>query len=137
VLVAAFERATLRIRGYRRLSREEVRRVAPLVKGVADALELDGLPRFSMSDAPMPNAWTHMRTIVLTTGLFQMLDDDELTAVLAHELHHWRNGDAVGLRIVWAASLPIALLLDLGSWVAGGIGAAARNSEAAPGGFSR
>ena len=132
VLTAAFERATLRIRGYRRLSRQEVRRVAPLVKGVADAFELDGLPRFSMSDAAMPNAWTHMRTIVLTTGLLQMLDDDELTAVLAHELHHWRSGDAVGLRIVWASALPIALLLDLGSWIAGGIGAAPRKSEAAP-----
>ena len=132
VLVAAFERAALRIRGYRRLSRQEVRRVAPLVREVADAMDLDGLPRFSMSDGPMPNAWTHMRTIVLTTGLLQMLDDAELTAVLAHELHHWRSGDAVGLRIVWAAALPLALLLDLGSWIAGGIGAAPQKRETAP-----
>ena len=131
-LVAAFERASLRIRGYRRLSRQEVRRVAPLVKEVADAMELDGLPRFSMSDGPMPNAWTHMRTIVLTTGLLQMLDDAELIAVLAHELHHWRKGDAVGLRVVWAAALPIALLLDVGSWIAGGIGAAPRKRDAVP-----
>jgi Zn-dependent protease with chaperone function len=132
VLAAAFERTALRIRGYRRLSRQEVRRVAPLVKEVADAMELDGLPRFSMSDGPMPNAWTHTRTIVLTTGLLQMLDDAELTAVLAHELHHWRSGDAVGLRVVWAAALPIALLLDLGSWIAGGIGAAPRKRDAVP-----
>jgi len=131
VLVAAFERVSLRIRGYRRLSRQEVRRVAPLVKGVADAFELDGLPRFSMSDGPIPNAWTHMRTIVLTTGLLQMLDDDELIAVLAHELHHWRSGDAVGLRVVWAAALPIALLLDLGTWIAGGSGATLQRREAA------
>jgi Zn-dependent protease with chaperone function len=132
VVVAMFERAALRIRGYRRLSRLEVRRVAPLVKKVADAMDLDGLPRFAMSDGPLPNAWTHMRTIVLTTGLLQMLDDAELTAVLAHELHHWRSGDAVGLRLVWAAALPIALLLDVGSWIAGGNGAAQRKRDAVP-----
>ena len=131
VLAAAFERTALRIRGYRRLSRQEVRRVAPLVKGAADAMELDGLPRFSMLDGPIPNAWTHMRTIVLTTGLLQMLDDAELTAVLAHELHHWRSGDAVGLRVMWAAALPIALLLDVGSLIAGGNGAAPRSRDAA------
>ena len=130
VLAASFERTALRLRGYRRLSHQEVRRVAPLVKEVADALELDGLPRFSMSDGPIPNAWTHMRTIVLTTGLLQMLDDTELSAVLAHELHHWRSGDAVGLRLVWAAALPIALLLDLGTWIAGGNGAAPRGRDA-------
>ncbi|HEV3212921.1 MAG TPA: M48 family metalloprotease [Acidimicrobiales bacterium] len=128
-LIAAFERASLRVRGYRRLSRQEVRRIAPLVKSVAEAMELDGLPRFSMSDEAMPNAWTHMRTIVLTTGLLQMLDDDELTGVLAHELHHWRSGDAVGLRLVWTAALPIALLLDVGSWIAGGSGVAAQKRD--------
>ncbi len=129
VVAAAFERVSLRVRGYRRLSRAEARRVAPLIRHVADAMELDGLPRFSMSDAPMPNAWTHMRTVVLTTGLLQMLDDAELGAVLAHELGHWKSGDAVGLRVVWAAALPIALLLDVGTWIAGS-GAAPRNREA-------
>jgi len=59
--VAAFERLGLRIRGYRRLSRDEVRRVAPLVKQVADAMELPALPRFAMADTVVPNAWTHMR----------------------------------------------------------------------------
>lgn len=117
---ATFERVTLRIRGYRRLSRQEVRRIAPLVKEVADAMALDGLPRFAMADNLAPNAWTHMRTIVLTTGLLQVLGDDELTAVLAHELHHWSFGDAVGLRLMWAAALPLALLLNLGSWIGGG-----------------
>jgi Zn-dependent protease with chaperone function len=119
-LVAVLERPLLRIRGYRRLSRDEARRVAPLVHHVAAAMELDGLPRFAMTDMVIPNAWTHMRTIVLTAGLLQMLDDEELTAVLAHELHHWRQGDAVGLRLLWAAALPTALLLDLGTWIGGG-----------------
>lgn len=96
ILLAALERSMLGLRGYRRLSRDEARRVAPLLQQVAVEMELNGLPRFAMSDTVLPNAWTHMRTIVLTAGLLEMLDDAELAAVLAHELHHWREGDAIG-----------------------------------------
>ncbi len=119
MVMAAYEREGLRLRGYRRLSRDEVRRVAPLVKQVADAFDLPALPRFAMADIVVPNAWTHMRTIVLTKGLLDALSDAELEAVLAHELHHWRKGDAVGLRIVWVAALPVALIYDVGMWLAG------------------
>lgn len=119
VTVAAYERLGLRLRGYRRLSRDEVRRVAPLVREVAEAMDLDGLPRFAMADLVVPNAWTHMRTIVLTTGLLQSLDDGELRAVLAHELRHWRTGDSVGLTLVWCCAWPIALTFDIGMAIAG------------------
>ena len=130
VFAAALERSLLRLRGYRRLARDEALRVMPLVQQVAEDMALDGLPRFAMSDVPIPNAWTHMRTIVLTAGLLQMLDDAELEAVLAHELHHWREGDAVGLRLLWAAALPIAVTLNVGTWIAGsGSGQQASSSD--------
>jgi Zn-dependent protease with chaperone function len=119
IAMATFERAGLRIRGYRRLSRDEVRRVAPLIREIAEAMDLDGLPRFAMSDTVIPNAWTHMRTIVITSGLLQTLDDAELRAVLAHELQHWRSGDAVGLHVVWAAAWPIAITYNVGMLIAG------------------
>lgn len=117
--VASFERLGLRLRGYRRLSRDEARRVAPLVREVAEGMELDGLPRFAMADIIVPNAWTHMRTIVVTTGLLQSLDDGELRAVLAHELRHWQRGDAVGLHVVWCCAWPIALTCNIGLAIAG------------------
>jgi Zn-dependent protease with chaperone function len=116
---ASCERVSLRIRGYRRLSRDEVRRVAPLVKDAAEAMELPALPRFAMADQLIPNAWTHMRTVVVTTGLLQTLDDGELRAVLVHELQHWKQGDSVGLRCVWAASLPVVLIYNLGCLISG------------------
>jgi len=118
-ITASYERAGLRLRGYRRLSRDEVRRVAPVVKRAADAMQLPSLPRFAIAQQVIPNAWTHMRTIVLTTGLLQTLDDGELEAILVHELNHWRNGDAVGLRCVWAAAWPVVLLYDLGVAISG------------------
>jgi Zn-dependent protease with chaperone function len=89
------------------------------VKEAADAMDLPALPRFAMDDQVIPNAWAHMRTIVLTTGILQTLDDGELRAVLIHELTHWRKGDSVGLRIVWAASLPVALVYNLGCIISG------------------
>jgi len=120
VVQAAFERLGLRLRGYRRLSRDEVRRIAPLVKDVADRMELPALPRFAMADVTLiPNAWTHMRTIVLTKGLLQTLTDDELTAILAHELHHWKMGDSVGLHAISAAAWPVALFYSIGMALAG------------------
>jgi Zn-dependent protease with chaperone function len=119
VVIAAFERFALRVRGYRRLSRDEARRIAPVVKAAADAMDLPALPRFAMADIIIPNAWTHMRTIVLTTGLLQTLNDAELEAVLVHELHHWRRGDSVGLHFVWACAWPLAVLLNIGRALAG------------------
>jgi len=116
--IAAFERLSLRMRGYRRLSRAETRRVAPLVKQASEAMHLTALPRFAMDDHVILNAWTHMRTVVLTKGLLT-LEDAEVRAVIAHELEHWRAGDAVGLRFVWAAAWPIALTYNMGMWMAG------------------
>jgi Zn-dependent protease with chaperone function len=92
---------------------------------------LEGLPRFAMADIVIPNAWTHMRTIVITSGLLQTLDDAELRAVLAHELQHWRSGDSVGLHVVWAAAWPVAVTYNIGMIIAGqrqgmGVGPPAR-----------
>jgi Zn-dependent protease with chaperone function len=119
VVMAVCERLSLRLRGYRRLSRDEVRRIATIVKAVADDMDLDALPRFAMSDSMVPGAWTHMRTVVLSTGLLSSLTDDELGAILAHEFHHWRSGDSVASHIIWAASLPLALIYNVGMLLAG------------------
>lgn len=56
------------------------------------------LPRFGVIDVPQPNAATVgegpvVGLIAVTRGLLEMLDDDELAAVFAHEASHIRNGD--------------------------------------------
>lgn len=48
-------------------------------------------PEFYLSMDPNPNAWTFGDTkifITVTSGLLDMMDDDELDAVLAHECSH-------------------------------------------------
>lgn len=56
------------------------------------------LPRFGVLDVAEPNALTigegpNRGLIVVTRGLLERLDDDELLAVLAHEASHIRQGD--------------------------------------------
>ncbi len=56
------------------------------------------LPRFGIIEAAEPNALTvgdgpDRGLIAVTRGLLDLLDDDELAAVLAHEASHIRQGD--------------------------------------------
>jgi len=113
VVIAALEADLLKLRGYRRPSRDEARIIAPSLQSVGQAMGLSRYPRFAVSDSLRANAWCHMRHIVITTGLLKQLEPDELSAVLAHELHHWRRSDSVAAHLVWAAALPIALLVDI------------------------
>jgi heat shock protein HtpX len=63
------------------------------------------VPRVELMDLQVPNAFTVGRlaaqsTIVVTTGLLARLDDDEVEAVIAHELAHIANHDALVMVIV-------------------------------------
>jgi len=81
---------------------------------VADVAATVGVatPTVAVSPQATPNAFTcgvvgDERTVVVTEGLLDVLDGEELDAVLAHELAHCRNGD------VWsysAAAVALALL---------------------------
>jgi len=55
-------------------------------------------PRVSVVDSETPNSYVAgsfgERTLFATTGLLAALNDDELDAVLGHELAHLANGDA-------------------------------------------
>lgn len=73
-------------------------------------------PRLAVVDHDAPNSLTvegSEPTIVLTTGLLDRLDDDELDAVIAHELAHLRNHDG---RVLTLASLvPKLVVGDAGA----------------------
>lgn len=63
------------------------------------------VPEIAVSDTEMPNAFATGRspsnaTICITTGLLDLLSGDELDAVLAHELSHIKNRDAMVLTVV-------------------------------------
>lgn len=75
-------------------------------------------PRVYVIDNPAPNAFATGRdpqhgTIAVTTGLLELLDRQELEAVVAHEMAHIRNYDIRFMSMLAATVGAIVLLRDV------------------------
>ena len=73
-----------------RLSERQLPEVYRHLPPICDRLGI-AVPEFYLSMDPMPNVWTFGDTrifITVTSGLLEMMDDEELDAVLAHECGH-------------------------------------------------
>ncbi|WP_432830038.1 M48 family metalloprotease [Dactylosporangium sp. CA-092794] len=105
----------LRISGARRLSRREAEWLMPMVHDAAARLGLRSLPRVLIDDRREANASAGIRHIVVNQGLLEQLDHDrdQVSAVLAHELAHWREGDAIALAWAKGVTLPLFLLYEI------------------------
>lgn len=128
ILMIRAEPDLMELRGYRELSRREKQLLHPMLMDAGRHMGLTTLPALWISDQQKPAAWAHMRGIVVTRGLLGAysatenpplpdLDPTALTAILAHELHHWDTGDVVGSTAVFACFYPIALIVNAISWV--------------------
>jgi Zn-dependent protease with chaperone function len=121
-----FERRILAVTGARRLSRREAEFLLPLLVDAAGRLGLPNYPPVLIDDTREPNAFAHTRHIVVNQGLLEEFgyEREPIAAVLAHELVHWRNGDAISAAFVRGVALPLYLVQAGGGWLA----ARARNS---------
>jgi heat shock protein HtpX len=90
----------------------------------------DGLPMpkvYIMND-PAPNAFATGRdpkhsAVCATTGILDMMNDDELQGVLAHEMSHVKNYDIRVSMIAFALTAVISLIADIIirlTWFGGG-----------------
>ena len=73
-------------------------------------------PRVAIADSPMPNAFATGRNadhavVCATTGLLQRLENDELEAVLAHEMSHVAHKDVQVMTIASFLAIIAALLV--------------------------
>ncbi len=64
-----------------------------------------GMPEVAVYDAPDPNAFATGATknsslVAVSTGLLRSMSQDEIEAVLAHEVSHIANGDMVTLTLI-------------------------------------
>lgn len=80
----------------------------------------DGLPmpKVYIIDDPAPNAFATGRdpktaSVTGTTGLLDMMDNNELTGVFAHELGHIKNYDIRVSMIAFALTAVISLIADI------------------------
>ena len=96
------------------VSREEAPRLYEIVEDLA---RRDGIPmpRLYVSPEQQPNAFATGRgpkkaVVCCTEGILQVLDDDELRGVLAHELSHVKNRDVLIGSVAAAVALAITFI---------------------------
>jgi heat shock protein HtpX len=96
------------------VSREEAPRLYEIVGELARRYDMP-MPRLYVSPEPQPNAFATGRgpkhaVVAVTQGILEVLDDDELRGVLAHEMSHVRNRDVLIGSIAAAVALMITFV---------------------------
>jgi heat shock protein HtpX len=90
-------RVIMRMQGGRLLNEQQAPQLHYLVKQLAARAGLPRMPQLYFVPSPAPNAFaTGSKSdpaIAVTQGLFQLLDNRQLSGVLAHEISHIRNND--------------------------------------------
>ena len=89
----------LKANGARELGPDEFPRLRQVVASLAQRAGLP-MPRLYIVDRPEPNAFATGRdpqhsAVAVTTGLLDLMDDRQLSGVLAHELSHVKNRDTL------------------------------------------
>ncbi len=83
------------------------------------------VPRVYIVESANPNAFATGRNpdnaaVAATTGLLDMLDRDEVEAVMAHELGHVRNRDTLIMTMVATIAGAISMIANFGLFFGGG-----------------
>ena len=104
--------------GARTLERRENPRVYNIVENLTMTCGMD-MPKINIIDDPQLNAFASgidksSYTVTVTTGLLNLLDDEELAGVIGHELTHIRNHDT---RLLITSIIFVGILSTLTSMV--------------------
>ncbi len=96
---------------------------ANIVRMVEDLTTADNLPmpKLYYVDTPIPNAFATGRSpkhavVAVTTGILDILNDDELKAVLGHELGHVKNRDMLVSTIAATIAGAISFVIEMAFW---------------------
>ena len=110
------------------ISREESPRLYAVMERLAAKANLP-MPKLFLIPQAAPNAFATGRnpshaSVAVTQGLMEIMNDDELEGVIAHELSHVRNYDILTSSIAATLAGAITWIGHLGRWgiMLGGIG---------------
>ncbi len=109
--------------GAQPVSREQMPRLYAVMERLAGKANLP-MPKLYVIPQAAPNAFATGRnpshaSVAVTQGLMQLMDDEELEGVIAHELSHVRNYDILTTSIAATVAGAITWIARMGFWFGG------------------
>jgi heat shock protein HtpX len=106
--------------GAQRVSREQLPRLYEVMERLAAKANLP-VPNLYVIPEEAPNAFAtgrnpHHASVAVTQGLLELMNDDELEGVIAHELSHVRNYDILISSVAATLAGAITWIAHWGSW---------------------
>ena len=107
---------------------EAYRRVAPIVQGLAHRMNIP-MPKLWIIPDQSPNAFATGRSpkhasVAFTAGILQLMSDNEIEGVVAHELGHVLHRDILTSSVAATLAGAITMLASMAKWgmIFGGMG---------------
>jgi len=114
--------------GAQPVTREQLPRLYNVMERLAAKANIP-VPKLYVVPDAAPNAFAtgrnpHHASVAVTQGLLQLMNDDELEGVIAHELSHVRNYDILTSSIAATVAGAITYMAQMGRWamIFGGMG---------------
>lgn len=113
------------------ITRNQAPELYGLVEKLAEKVDLP-MPKVCIINSDVPNAFATGRNpshaaVAVTTGIMRILDYDELSGVLAHELSHVRHHDTLISTVAASMATAISYVAQMAQWAA--IFGAGRSSD--------
>jgi len=135
------DKIALATSGAQPVTREQLPRLYNVMERLAAKANIP-VPKLYVVPEMAPNAFATGRSpahasVAVTQGLLQIMDDEELEGVIAHELSHVRNYDILTSSIAATVAGAITYLASMGKWamIFGGMGGD-RDDERGGGGLA-
>ena len=114
------DKMALKSSGAQPVTREQVPRLYAVMERLAAKANLP-VPKLYVIPEPAPNAFATGRnprhaSVAVTEGLLQLMNDEELEGVIAHELGHVRNRDILISSIAATLAGAITYLASIARW---------------------
>ncbi|HEV2387612.1 MAG TPA: zinc metalloprotease HtpX [Candidatus Acidoferrales bacterium] len=122
------DKIALATSGAQPVTREQAPRLYEVMERLRGKANLP-MPKLYMIPTPAPNAFATGRnpqhaSVAVTQGLLELMNDDEMEGVIAHELSHVKNYDILTSSIAATIAGAITWLAEMGRWgmIFGGFG---------------
>lgn len=108
------DKMVLRMHNAREVDERSAPQLVAMVRQLANNADLP-MPKVYVVDSPQPNAFATGRNpenaaVAATTGLLESLSQEEVVAVMAHELAHVKNRDTLTMTITATLAGAISML---------------------------